>query len=348
MARLRREGVEAVCSIVGDGPEAAGLRHLAAEHYPVAQRTGARARAAATRLPLAGRAAVAVAVRRPSAGPAGGHGLRSDLRAAPTSAAARDGSGRPRGIHPPANPAEEIAAHLKRIALEDGLWTRLSRNCVTRHAEMFTAGRMAAAWERLTWRASRSAVAVVLEQRFAQTPNRRVWTDGPRLHSFWQRYLAVFDEVPWWAASGRRPAPAGLGPRRWPAGDLRAASLPWAGGPPRAPPCGEPSAGHRYRRRGDLAGPLEPRRRALSPVAGERGHPYAVEVLGDPYDVFAPGAVRHPLRPWFRAMFVRALRAHCPARGGGGLRDGRGPAAALSAQAPARIASTTPTSRSKG
>ena len=36
--------------------------------------------------------------------------------------------------------------------------------------------------------------------------------------------------------------------------------------------------------------------------------PYAIEVVGDPYDVFAPGAVRHPLRPYFRWMFSRQLR----------------------------------------
>ena len=49
----------------------------------------------------------------------------------------------------------------------------------------------------------------------------------------------------------------------------------------------------------------------LFPALRRTGHPYAVEVLADPYDVFAPRAVRHPLRPWFRAMFARALRAHC-------------------------------------
>jgi glycosyltransferase involved in cell wall biosynthesis len=41
------------------------------------------------------------------------------------------------------------------------------------------------------------------------------------------------------------------------------------------------------------------------------GHPYAAEVVGDPYDTFAPGAVRHPLRPLFRWWFARQLRRHC-------------------------------------
>jgi glycosyltransferase involved in cell wall biosynthesis len=41
------------------------------------------------------------------------------------------------------------------------------------------------------------------------------------------------------------------------------------------------------------------------------GHPYAVEVVGDPYEVFAPGSLHHPLRPLFRWYFPRQLRRHC-------------------------------------
>lgn len=40
-------------------------------------------------------------------------------------------------------------------------------------------------------------------------------------------------------------------------------------------------------------------------------YPYGLEVVGDPYDVFAPGAVRHPLRPFFRYWFSRQLRHQC-------------------------------------
>ena len=38
-------------------------------------------------------------------------------------------------------------------------------------------------------------VAIVLEQRFSQTPDGKVWTSGPGRYSFWQRYLAIFSEV---------------------------------------------------------------------------------------------------------------------------------------------------------
>jgi glycosyltransferase involved in cell wall biosynthesis len=39
--------------------------------------------------------------------------------------------------------------------------------------------------------------------------------------------------------------------------------------------------------------------------------PYGLEVIGDPYEVFAPGVVDHPLRPFFRWHFSRHLRRQC-------------------------------------
>lgn len=41
------------------------------------------------------------------------------------------------------------------------------------------------------------------------------------------------------------------------------------------------------------------------------GHPFGMEVVGDPYDVFAPGAIKHPLRPIFRKWFSRSLCRLC-------------------------------------
>lgn len=40
-------------------------------------------------------------------------------------------------------------------------------------------------------------------------------------------------------------------------------------------------------------------------------HPFGVEVVGDPYDVFAPGAVKHPLRGFFRLWSPYRLRKLC-------------------------------------
>jgi glycosyltransferase involved in cell wall biosynthesis len=41
------------------------------------------------------------------------------------------------------------------------------------------------------------------------------------------------------------------------------------------------------------------------------GHPYGVEVIGDPHDSMAPGALKHPLRPFFRWWYTREMRGQC-------------------------------------
>lgn len=40
-------------------------------------------------------------------------------------------------------------------------------------------------------------------------------------------------------------------------------------------------------------------------------HPYGVEIIADPCDVFAPGSIKHPLRPFFRWWFPRDLSRVC-------------------------------------
>jgi glycosyltransferase involved in cell wall biosynthesis len=39
--------------------------------------------------------------------------------------------------------------------------------------------------------------------------------------------------------------------------------------------------------------------------------PYGVEVVADPYDIFAPGSVKHPLSPFFRFLSPLQLRQEC-------------------------------------
>ena len=42
-----------------------------------------------------------------------------------------------------------------------------------------------------------------------------------------------------------------------------------------------------------------------------QGRPFGVEVVGDPFEVHAPGSVSHPLRRFFRWWFPRQLRKQC-------------------------------------
>jgi glycosyltransferase involved in cell wall biosynthesis len=43
----------------------------------------------------------------------------------------------------------------------------------------------------------------------------------------------------------------------------------------------------------------------------EAGRPYGVEVIGDPYDLFGPGAFPEKMRPLYRTWFSRRLRLQC-------------------------------------
>lgn len=49
----------------------------------------------------------------------------------------------------------------------------------------------------------------------------------------------------------------------------------------------------------------------LWPALRATGRPYGIEVVGDPWDVFAPGVIRHPLRPLLRHWLARRLRLQC-------------------------------------
>jgi glycosyltransferase involved in cell wall biosynthesis len=151
-------------------------------------------------------------------------------------------------------------------------------------------------------------------QHFERTPDGQVWTNGQFPYSFWTRYLATFDGVT--VLARVRDVP-----------ELSAERQPASG------------AGVRFLRVPDYTGPREYALRAAAVSAMARkavqngsaillrppgeiaawvlwhtrksGRPYAVEVVADPYDVFGPNAVRHPLRPVFRWWFTRALKRQC-------------------------------------
>ena len=157
-------------------------------------------------------------------------------------------------------------------------------------------------------------VVVTVERRFHRTPDGHVWTPSTGEYGFWQRYLEVFDKVrvlgrvrevdevdpAWKRADGPNVSfaavPYFVGPvqyllqRRRVARAVRAALGPEDAAILRVP--------------GTLASHLEGALR-------RQGRPIAVEVVADPYEVFAPGSARHPLRPFFRWWFPRTVRRQC-------------------------------------
>ncbi len=156
--------------------------------------------------------------------------------------------------------------------------------------------------------------AVVLEFRFHQTPDGAVWTPTAFARTFWDRYLEVFDGVKV-IARARRVAVPEEDARRVDGNGVSFAAVPYYVGPLqylRRARQVQRAVRHAIatndavilRVGSQLAG-------CLSPWLRRTGRPYGLEVVGDPRDAFAPGAVRHPLRLLFRSHFVRALKLQC-------------------------------------
>lgn len=157
-------------------------------------------------------------------------------------------------------------------------------------------------------------VCVALEERYEGTPDGQVWTALPHNYAFWQRYLDVFDQVQVIARVLPVAAP-GPGARLASGPGVSFAPLPYYVGPWQYLPVAA-----QVRRA--VATALGPADAAIlrvgsnvgSWVAAElhrRRRPYAVEVVQDPFDAYAPGACRTPLRPLFRVLLTMRLREQC-------------------------------------
>ncbi len=157
-------------------------------------------------------------------------------------------------------------------------------------------------------------VFVSSSTRLAITEDGVLWTPKASLqYAFWTRYLEVFDGVRLLA----RALPCDEPPAGW-----RQASGP--GVEPVVVPYYEGPVQYLVALRG-LRAAIRPALATSEAVALrlpcplatqvwrllEPGRPYSVEVVGDPYDVFSPGAVRHPLRPFFRWWFPLQVRRQC-------------------------------------
>ena len=147
--RLRQQGLEVTCSVVGDGPQLPELKRLAAKHADWLDAPGHVHRPADNVFP-----SLDVLV------------LPSDFEGHPQVLLEAMSCGVPsicsyvggcaetirhgrEGYILRENSTEEIAGYLRRIVDGNRLWTTMSRNCLTRHRETFTAEKMAASWEQL-------------------------------------------------------------------------------------------------------------------------------------------------------------------------------------------------------
>ena len=157
-------------------------------------------------------------------------------------------------------------------------------------------------------------LVIALEHRFERTPDGQVWTQTAFAHSDWQPYLTIFDSVNVLArvedvlevrgdmklSSGPKVSftavPYFVGPKQF---FLKARSI-----------------------RRVVQNALREESAVLLRIPGtigavaygilnKTGQPYGVLVVGDPHEVFARGAVRHPLRPLFQWWFTREMQIQC-------------------------------------
>lgn len=157
-------------------------------------------------------------------------------------------------------------------------------------------------------------LTAVLEQRYDRTPDGQVWTPGPHGAEFWARYLEVFGAVR--VVARVRDVPC-VGERMRPAGGpgVSFVAVPHFIGP------AQYLRVKGQVRRAIAAAVLAPEAGAvLLRVPGTLSNeayralgnrPFAAEVVGDPYALFAPRVSRHPLRAFFRQMYTRQLQAQC-------------------------------------
>jgi L-malate glycosyltransferase len=157
-------------------------------------------------------------------------------------------------------------------------------------------------------------VIISLEHRFDRTPDGRVWTQTNFAYSFWLRYLKVFDRVCVVARVRDMPSV----PADWVRADgdlVSFAAVPCYIGPVQY--FLKASQVKRVMRNavGDNDAVILriPSRLAtdIQPLLKRHNRPFAVEVVADPFDVFAPGSIDTPLRPFFRWWYTRNLQQDC-------------------------------------
>lgn len=157
-------------------------------------------------------------------------------------------------------------------------------------------------------------LVVAIDHRFRRTPDGVVWSMTSFTHYFWQRYLSVFDEV---RVLARVQDVADTQPswQRSSGDGVTFVPVPYYHGPWQYLQTMRPV-------RRAIRDALRPQDAVLLRVQGQvasvarpflrqSGHPYAVEVVGDPYDAFAKGYVTHPLRPFLQWWLPRRMREQC-------------------------------------
>lgn len=157
-------------------------------------------------------------------------------------------------------------------------------------------------------------LSLILEHRFERTPDGHVWTQIAFTNADWQPYLEMFDNINVIArvkdvdkVGDDRKLSSGL--------NVNFVALPYFVGPEQF------LLKARVVERA-IQEALQVKSAVLLRVPGilgeiaykilkRTGQPYGVMVVGDPYEVFKRGAVKHPFRPAFQWWFTRQMQIQC-------------------------------------
>jgi glycosyltransferase involved in cell wall biosynthesis len=156
-------------------------------------------------------------------------------------------------------------------------------------------------------------LVLAFEQRFDRTPDGKIWTPNAFAYGFYQRYLAVFESVR--VVARVRDVKEAPGALRADGPLVDFYCIPYFVGPWQFLTVYFQMI---RKLRGAVSGDDAVILRSPGQVGAQLWHdlrrrdrPFGVEAVGDPYDVFAPGVVRHPLRPYLRFICSRQLRRLC-------------------------------------
>jgi len=158
------------------------------------------------------------------------------------------------------------------------------------------------------------AVALVKEERFFRSPDGRLWSRWGTGPHTWAPFLEVFDKV-LLVARVKNVESAPVGATLASHERMEVCPVTYFQGPweylQRLP-----SVHRDLRRWASMGVPLvlripSPLANALYGYLRRARRPFAVEVVADPFDMMAPGAMRHPLRPVFRHHYTECQRHLC-------------------------------------
>lgn len=159
-------------------------------------------------------------------------------------------------------------------------------------------------------------VIVTLEYRFKRTPDGAIWTEMAFQYSFWQRYLNVYDHV---TVVARIEDVQELKSKHYQVNGekVHVEALPYYIGP-----LGFLKNYFKIKKRlieivqahphdAVIMRVGSPIADVLQPYLKKKNRKYGVEVVGDPWEGFAPGTFKTIWRPLMRVYFTWKLKVQC-------------------------------------